>query len=45
MNFILGLYYLHEKDHAVTEKRCESLDKKIEGSDFSLNYARKLTTK
>ena len=29
MNFILGLYYLHEKDNAVTEKRYKSLDKKL----------------
>ena len=71
MNIILGLYYLHEKNHAVTEKetfvrgvyrtitleikindfieenfilvknKYESLDKKVEGSEFCLNYASK----
>ena len=29
MIFILDLYYLHEKDHAVTEKKIRTLDKKL----------------
>ena len=29
MIFILDLYYLHEKDHAVTEEKIRTLDKKL----------------